>query len=419
MQQVSTATGTYPWDSDTLIGTGLQSPLSADAWVWRTISPRHPAILGLPRILRRSDPGDAFEVIAERYGEPASYCVLGRNLAFASTWEGVPYAEQYRAVTAGAGAFPSGGMYYLSVVGPHAVQVLNLLTPRCIDLLEVDQAVFTVFTTTEGAVDTEGVILRDGEQSYQVSFGGHARPPTWLHDAIDMYPDTHAEEASLSSFNLKGPRAMPAMAQLVADEFAATLDHLKPFRVARVRTRWGDDARIVRTVIGVEMWATPEVIRTAWQTMMADPDVYTPCGWDVLTSFRLEYQRLAFYLCPLDIHHGTFLLDAGLAHLVSRDKRGSFVGREALLKPSGGGRMWVAGLIAADPDAPQQQIGAAIVNEESGQPDGFVTSAGYSPREGRQLCFAHLDTRVRPSDILRFADGTTWRVTTVPIPPPQ
>jgi hypothetical protein len=85
-----------------------------------------------------------------------------------------------------------------------ACDVLNLLTPRRIDLLEVGHAAFVVFTTPEGTIDTEGVVVRDGEESFQVSVGGDTRPPTWLHDAIDKYPGTRAEEADLSSFNIKG-----------------------------------------------------------------------------------------------------------------------------------------------------------------------------------------------------------------------
>jgi aminomethyltransferase len=404
------------WDPGPRFELGLRSPLVTDEWAWRTLRPDHPALLGRPNVLRRNDPGDAFRVIADKYGQPNSYCVLGGNVASVSNWEGITFTEQYQAVTRGAGVFPCGGMYYLSVVGPHAADVLNLLTPKRIDSLEIGQAAFAIFTTPEGTVDTEGVVLRDGEQSFQVSVGGDACPPTWLHDAIDAYPDTRAQETNLSSFNIKGPDRMAAMAELLRDEYVPGLATLRAFRGMPVRTRLGGDAWVVRTVIGVELWAADEVIHQTWRAMVADPGRYTPCGWDLLATFRLECREFTFYLCPLDIHRGTYLFDVGLGHMVSRRKAGPYVGAEALANPARwGGRMWIGGLTAHSPEAPERQIGEHIFHAGSDQPGGYVTSAGSSPREGRQLCFAHLAFGIRPGETVRFADGTTWRVLTLPM----
>ncbi|MGW3950439.1 hypothetical protein ACWEKM_05645 [Streptomyces sp. NPDC004752] len=413
--QISAGPVPLPWEVAPRFDSELRSPL-IDGWTWRTLPPRHPALLGNPPTLRRNDPGDALSVIAEKYGEPTSYCVLGGNVASVGNWAGVTFDEQYEAVTHGAGVFPCGGMYYLTITGPHAAHVLNLLTPRRIDVLEVGQATFAIFTTPEGTVDTECVVLRDGEESFTVSVGGDTRPPTWLHDAIDAYPDTHAEEAELSSFNIKGAGRLRDMSLLLSDEFANRLDKLGTFRGMRVRTRWGADAWVVRTVIGIELWGTPEVMNTAWRDMMSDPGRYTPCGWDILATFRLECPEFAFYLCPLDIHRGTYLRDAGLGYLVTKRKQSAFIGSEALWNPDRfGGRMWVGGLMAKSSTAPRRSIGERFVSDTVETSEGYVTSSGYSPRAGRELCFAGLPTTVAPDTDVRFRDGTTWRVLPLPM----
>ncbi|MEO3755213.1 hypothetical protein [Streptomyces sp. B6B3] len=371
-----------------------------------------------PRTLRRNDPGDAIRTIAERYGEPESYCVLGGNVASVSTWRGISFEDQYAAVTRGAGVFPCGGMYYLSVTGPHASDVLNLLTPRRVDLLEVGQAAFVVFTTPEGTVDTEGVVLRVGDDGFHVSIGGEARPPTWLHDAIDHHPGTRVEEVDISSFNIKGSARLPAMAALLAEEFATPLARLGRFRGLRARTRWGARVWVVRTLIGVEMWAAPEDIHLAWRAMVAAPETYAPCGWDVLATYRLECQEFSFFLCPLDIHRGTHLFDVGLGHVVSARKHPPYMGFEALQKPAqAGGRMRIAGLRPTSPDAPCRTVGERLFGGASDGLTGYVTSAGYSPRDRRALCFAHLPVDVPPDGTVRFEDGTTWSVVPLPIPP--
>jgi len=405
-----------PWNLGPRFDLGLRSPLVTGEWAWRTLGPEHPALSGRLNALRRSDPGDALQLISERYGPPVSYCILGGNVASVSNWEGITFAAQYAAVNRGAGVFPCGAMCYLSVSGPHAAEVLDLLTPRRIGAMEVGQATFVIFTTPEGSVDTEAVVLCDGENSFQISIGGETSPPTWLHDAIEIYPDTHVWETNRSSFNIKGPDRVAAMAALLSDEYAQSLATLTAFRAMPVRTCWGGNAWVVRTVIGVELWAADEIIYEAWQVMLADPERYTPCGWDVLATFRLECRDFAFYLCPLDIHRGTYLYDVGLGHVVSRGKSRPFVGAEALdgltRRDSS---MWIGGLVAVSPDVAERPIGAAVLHRESGQPCGYVTSAGYSPRERRQLCFAHLAVSVRRGDSVRFADGSIWRVSALPM----
>ncbi|GAA2909497.1 hypothetical protein Acy02nite_89070 [Actinoplanes cyaneus] len=413
---MSSAPPTQPWERGPRFSTALHSPLASDEWAWRKLPPAHPALLGTPHALTFRDPGDAFGAFEQRHGEPAGWYVLGGNIVAVTTWKGLSYQEQYAAVTDGAGVFPCGGMLYLSVSGPHAADLLDLLTPRRMQTLAVGQAAFIVFTTPEGTVDTEGVVLRDGEQSYQLSIGGDTQPPTWLHDAIAQFPDTRVEESPLSSFNIKGGNREAAMAALLHDDDAARLASVKPFRGIRVRTRAGADAWVVRTLIGLELWSGADGMREAYQQMAADAGTYTPCGWDVLASFRMECRDFAFYLAPLDIHRGTHLFDAGLGHLVTAAKTGPYIGAEALADPDRHvGRLWVAGLTATDPDHPERQVGDALRHAGSDQPAGYVTSAGWSPREQRQLCFVHLSPAVRPGDRVRFDDGTTWQVSTLPM----
>ncbi|MGY5060715.1 hypothetical protein ACWDFR_42780 [Streptomyces sp. 900105755] len=406
-----------PWLRGPRFEVGIQQPFPPDEWTWRTLPPDHPALAGSPGALRKSDPGNALAIVAEAYGKPTSYCVLGGNVASVSNWEGISFDQQYAASTHGAGVYPCGGMYYLSVEGPGAADVLDLLTPRDIGALDIGQAAFAIFTTPEGTVDTEGIVLRTGPVSFQVSIGGSARPPDWLYDAVALHPGARTAEAALSSFNIKGAQRTRAMARLVSEPFADGLARLPRFRAIPVRTRWGDDAWVVRTVIGIEMWAAPHTVETAWQTMVAAPDLYTPCGWDVLATYRLECSQFAFYLCPLDIHRGIPLADAGLSHVVSREKTTPYVGRRALTDRTAKtdtARMWVCGLTARDRAAPRRRIGERVLASGSAQAIGYVTTAGHSPLAGRELCFAHLPATVLPGDEVAFEDGTAWLVSGLP-----
>jgi len=365
--------------------------------------------------LRRSDPGDAIGVIAERYGPPDRYCVLGANVAAPSGWAAIPLSAQYRAVREGAGVFPCGGMCYLSFCGPDAVRVLDLLTPRRLDHLEVGHARFVIFTTPGGAVDTEGVVLRTGYESFLVSIGGDAQPPRWLPDACSDYREVGVAETSYSSFNIKGPAREEAMLTLVSPTCANQVRALGPFRGAVVTTAWGQSAWVVRTIIGIELWAEGDVVHEAWTRIVARPETFTPCGWDLLATYRMECTAFPFYMCPLDIHQGTHLFDVGLGRVVSGDKEVDYVGRAGLdahvLTPD---RMWAAGLVATQGYAPRRKVGEKVVLPGASG-NGYVTSAGSSPQIGREVCFAHLPRRYGPGSRVRVTDGSVWEVTELPI----
>lgn len=392
-----------------------QDPLGNHPWVWREIPPDHPVLSQRPQVLRWSDPGDALGVIAERYGPPDRYCVLGANVAAPSGWATIPLSAQYRAVREGAGVFPCGGMCYLAFSGPDAVRVLDLLTPRRLDHLEVGQAKFVVFTTPGGTVDTEAVVLRTGYESFIVSIGGDTQPPRWLPDARSDYLEVSVAETPHSSFNIKGPAREEAMLTLVSPACANQVRALGPFRGALVTTAWGQAAWVVRTVIGIEMWAEADVVHEAWTQMVVRPDVFTPCGWDLLATYRMECTAFLFYLCPLDIHQGTHLFDVGLGHVVSGDKKGDYVGRAGLEAhiPTPD-RMWAAGLVATQGDAPRRKVGEKVLLPGMSSV-GYVTSAGRSPQIGRETCFAHLPQRCRPGSRIRVTDGSVWEVTELPI----
>jgi aminomethyltransferase len=408
----------FPWNLPPRFDVKLRSPLDGDEWRWRILPPGHPAISQEMGFLRQGDSGDALKLISEKYGTPEGYCVVAGKVVSVSNWEGISIADQYAAVAQGAGAFPCGTMRYLSIEGSNAARVLNLLTPRHVDGLQLGQAALLIFTTPEGTVDTEAVIIRDGERSFRMSVGGEARPPTWLAEAISAHTDVHVQEANLSSFNLKGPNRLPAMARLVGEDSASELAALRPFRCVRVTTRSGRDAWILRTTVGMEMWASPEVINSVWREMLMLPDLYTPCGWDILATYRLECLKFPFYICPIDIHRNTHIFDAGLNHVASRQKRGPFVGKKALEDADARGeRMWIGGLVAVSAAVSARWMGQMLFDEISGNLVGYVTSSAYSPQAGRQLCFAHFSASIHPDDVVCCEDRTRWRVKSLPISP--
>jgi aminomethyltransferase len=392
---------------------GPQNPLAQPGIVWHVTDkvtlPVGPA--GYP--VRYADPGGAFELIADRHGDPTGLCILGDNVAGVAGWTGLSFADQYRAMTTGAGVFPCGSMRYLRVSGPGAGELLDMLTPRDLSRLGTGRAAFVIFTTPWGTVDTEAIVLRTRPQEYLVSVGGSTRVPTWMCEAHALRPNASVSDTELTTFNIKGPEQASAMRELVHPDDRALVAAVTPFRVAAVRTRTGHRAWITRTTVGMEMWAEPEAIAGTWRYMLNRSDQFTPCGWDALATFRVECSSMVFGLCPLDMHSETTLPEVGQGHMVHADKASDYVGRPALLAPQQTLRLWLAGVKAADPGTASAQVGDAV-HDDDGNVVGYITTAAFSPSREQPLGFAHLAPGCRVGRDVYLNDGSRWTVCTLP-----
>jgi aminomethyltransferase len=391
---------------------GPRNPLDRAGIAWHVCDPRdYPPSFG-DRPIRYADPGGVLQTIADHCGPPTGICVLADNVAGIWGWTDVSFSDQYRAMTRGAGAFPCGGMYYMQISGPGAARLLDMLTPRDVSQLAVGRATFVIFTTPSGTVDTEAVALRTGADEYLLSVGGSARPPTWLASATALMPETVVSEAELTSFNLKGPRQVAAMAHLVRPDDRPLVERLSPFGVCAVHTTFDGPAWIVRTSIGTEMWAAPEVISAVWGHMLARRDLFTPCGWDALATFRVECAAMVFGLCPLDLHDETTLSEVGQEPMVNADKTSDYVGRSSLLEPGPPPRLWLAGIEPVEDRDQPPRVGSTLSNGD--RVIGFVTTGAYSPSRGRALGFAHLRPDCHAGRTVRLDDGSAWTARPLP-----
>jgi aminomethyltransferase len=394
---------------------GLRNPLDQDQAVWQVVSTESLRNSHGHAFTRTTDETGILDDIAAVVGPPTAMCVLGNNVIGAASWERVSFADQYRAVTAGAGAFVASNMLYLRVRGPDAAAVLDALTPRNMASLAVGRATFTLFTTPQGTVDEEAMVLRTADEEFLVSCGG-GNPPRGLADALAEYPSAEIEEADIVSFNIKGPGGRSAMQALVRSEFHSEIASLQPFRTLDARTPAGDAVRILKTIVGIEMWGTPIVIRQAWNRMLAMPGRVTPCAWDVLNVYRMECNAMVFILYPLDVHAGITLWEAGYGWMVHAGADKDYVGRQALTDGQGKERCRLAGLRAVHGDTTVPPVGAEVLNAR-GELSGFITSAAYSVRYARPLAFAHLVIGQHPGDRLVVGGYGEWSVCHLPFGP--
>jgi aminomethyltransferase len=390
----------------------LRNPLCQENMVWKVLPTASLTNSCNHFFSRPLDTTGILDDIAKTVGLPTAMCVLGNNVIGVASWEHNPLAEQYRAVTIGAGAFVASNMHYLRLSGPDAAAVLNMLTPRNVRRLPLGRAMFALFTTPAGTVDEEAIVLRTGDEEYLVSCGG-GKPLSWLPEALKTYPHATVEHSDIVSFNIKGPKRIEAMLALVRTDDREQVSSLRPFQTCRIQTPDGDLVWILRTVVGVEMWGHAPIIRRTWHRILMHSDLITPCAWDLLNVYRMECSLMVFAVYPLDVHSGTTLWETGYGWMVEKGDEEFFVGQSALQQSKGKERLWLGGLMAhsSTPDAPP--VGTEVYTQK-GEFAGYVTSAAFSIKHERALAFAHLKTEYRPGDTLALNDYQEWVVCSLP-----
>jgi len=304
-------------------------------------------------------------------------------------------------------------MNYLRVSGPDAACLLDMLTPKDVTRLPVNRGTFVLFTTPAGTVDNEAVVLRVGEDEYLLSCGGPTKAPSWLPEARRAYPRVQVEQAGVACFNIKGPRRLEAMAQLIHADDRGALAGMRPFDACLMRTPRGVPVWVLKTKIGVEMWGDGAAMRESWFGILALPELVTPGAWDVLDVFRLECTDMVFGVYPIDLHGSTTLWEVGSGWTVDPAKPGDYVGRAALAASRGARRLWLAGLAALDGSTGVPSLGQEVFTAD-GDFAGYVTTSAFSPRHGRPLAFAHLKPFCRPGESL-VVDGAAWVATPLPM----
>jgi aminomethyltransferase len=331
------------------------------------------------------------QVIINAIGMPTSVCVLAGTIMGSSSWESVSIERQHRAIHESAGVFEASSMTYLSIKGPDSVNILNKLTPRNIYQLKPGQAKFIIFTTTIGAVDDDAMILRISDDEFLLSCGGSKLPQqalSYLPQVLHEFPNAIISSPDMVSFNIKGPARIAAMLHLVQDTDKHKVVSLSDFEFCQVKTLNGNNVWILKTKIGIEMWANVNTLSWAWAYMLNHPEIYTPCGWDVLHSYRMDCEEILLTVYPFDIHDATTLweIDCGW---MTYEKDSDYIGKKALAHGKDKKILELKKIKASSQSSQAAKVGS-ILNKNNGDFAGYITSSAFSIKAERALAFAHL-----------------------------
>ena len=273
----------------------------------------------------------------------------------------------------------------VEITGPDAEKFTQLLTPRDLSKLSINQCKYVLITNHDGGLLNDPVLLRLGKNHFWLSLGD-TDILLWAQGlAINSGMDVNIIEPDVSPLQLQGPKSGEIMKVLFGDSIKNLKYYwLKEIVLQRIplvvsRTGWSSE-------LGYEIYLRDgSKDNQLWEMIMQAGKNFNLKPGHTSSIRRIEGGMLSYH-ADADIHTNPFEL--GLDRLINLDSDYKFIGKEALLKIKKNGikRKQVGIRIDCEPLQGPNSTFWPILKE--GVKIGKITSAVYSPRLKKNIALA-------------------------------
>lgn len=312
-------------------------------------------------------------------------------------FEGV--IPEHNAVRNSAGLFDVSHMGRAIVTGRDSPAFLDYVATNDVSRLEPMHAVYTLMCNERGGIVDDLLIYRLADQRFFLVYNAsnRAKDFNWIvQHTADFAVQISDVSDNVGMMALQGPKAERVLQRLTGSPLAevkrfSCMDvELDRYRALIGRTGYtGEDG------FEIYLWDTPvgEPAKALdlWNRMLDEgkSEGVKPCGLGARDSLRLE-AGLSLY--GNDIDEETNPFEARISFAVKLKKKGSFIGKDALLAVNEAGvRRTRIGIRMIDPGIPRH--GYEIW--DGGSKIGGVTSGGYSPTLDVGIAMGYVDTEYR------------------------
>jgi aminomethyltransferase len=296
------------------------------------------------------------------------------------------FEAEYEALLNGVTLWDVGVERNVEITGPDAFRFTNWLTPRDLTQCQVGQGKYVVITADDGGIINDPVLMRLGENHFWLALAD-SDVLLWARGAaLRSGMDVRIVEPDVSPLQIQGPKSKDVVARLFGEQvlelpyyffMEASLDGIP---VIVTRTGWSAE-------VGYEVYLRDGSCGTAlWERIM---DAGRPFGIKPTGPSDIRRVEAGILNYGIDMTLENNPYEVGLGWLVDVDKQADFIGKEALrrIKAAGVQRKLVGVEIAGDRIAFNMTRWPVCAGE---QQVGYITSALYSPRLGKNIGYAML-----------------------------
>jgi len=318
----------------------------------------------------------------------------GRMVEFAGFELPVQYTslvEEHQAVRQRAGLFDVSHMGEIVIRGPGAYDFVQLVSCNDHSKMTVGRAQYTGLMYPEGTFVDDTLVHKMAEDEYLlvVNAANRHKDSAYLGDMALDREDVEVVDHSddYAQIALQGPMALEILQPLTPHN----LGEITYYRFVHGEVT-GTPALIARTGYtgedGFEVYVEPSSAPALWRAILAEGKQkgVHPVGLGARDTLRFE---AGMSLYGNEIDHTTTPLEAGLGWIVKFDK-GDFIGRDVLERQREEGvKRKLVGFEMVDRGIARHGY-PVLLDEESGEPVGAVTSGTQSPTLGKALGMAYL-----------------------------
>lgn len=308
------------------------------------------------------------------------------------TWCNMPVPWSYQtdphdevvAVRSRAGLYDVSALNLVHVVGNDAAAVLDRLVAIDVPALKPGSARLAAEVDDSGALIDDIMIICDAPDKYRVCHGSGATP-NQLKKVADGSNVSIENDSDVHVMSLQGPVSL----RTLMPHTPMQLDKLPYFR-HNPTTLFGKNVIVSRGGYsgerGYEVYCASADAGFLWDSILEHGKTHgvAAASWNSLDLIRVEASLLFF---PFDMPEGdTTPWEVNLRWAVDLDKKGDYIGKQALLNLHGRERFRQAGIICRHDNAVEP--GSRL--HKDGNDIGVVTSSSYSRYLMQSLAMVHL-----------------------------
>ena len=301
--------------------------------------------------------------------------------------------EEHLAVRQRAGLFDVSHMGEVELSGPHALDLCQKLTANDVARIKIGQAQYNLLLNENGGTIDDIVVYRLEADHFLicVNAANTDKDFQWILGKSQGEAEVRDTSCRYVQLALQGPLA------------EKILQRLTPLRLAEIKSFHfsfgavsGSHCLVARTGYtgedGFELYCDPDLGDRLWSNLIdAGSDLgLQPAGLGARDTLRLEK---GYPLYGHELDDNTTPLEAGL-EWVAKFSKGSFLGKEALLKQKQAGvKRKLVGLEMTGPGIARSQYPILKRDDLIGQ----VTSGTKSPTLGKSIALGYV--RAQEADV--------------------
>jgi folate-binding protein YgfZ len=296
-------------------------------------------------------------------------------------------SDEYRIIAGQAGWTAKTARGRLRVAGRDAVSFLHALLSNEIQALQPGQGAYATYLTPQGRMIADIVAYHCGDHVLLDVPPGHGPALATRFDLVIFTEDVQIADVSgtLDQIAVIGGAAEDAVARVLGVDAAqirglAVRSH---FAAGDIRVARTDDAALPSLDLFFPAGERERVL-----ARLAEAGV-TSISTALAESLRIDAGRPAF---GVDMTEETIPLEAGLLDRAISQTKGCYVGQEVIIRVlhRGGGRVAKRLVrLAFDPSVSTPPAQGTTLSTEAGD-TGRITSAAFSPRDGRVLALGYV-----------------------------